>query len=161
MENSLFQSYSRKHVHFYDREVPALLELGLALTRDISEKPMMVDLGCGDGRLIFAMYRKGLLNSVGEVYGVDISSERIKRLKKELPFVKGIVSDAQNARELPDSSFDLVICSQLIEHVKDDDALVLEIKRLLKSGGLAYVSSVVKKWYGIYFYFNNGSFRLD
>ncbi|MEM2915031.1 MAG: hypothetical protein QXH91_06515 [Candidatus Bathyarchaeia archaeon] len=61
----MFQSYSRKHVHFYGREVPALLELGLALTRDISEKPMMVDLGCGDGRLIFAMYRKELLISVG------------------------------------------------------------------------------------------------
>ncbi|MBO3799273.1 MAG: hypothetical protein QW491_10875 [Thermoproteota archaeon] len=84
MENSLFQSYSRKHVHFYGREVPALLELGLALTRDISEKPMMVDLGCGDGRLIFAMYRKELL-------------------------------------------------------------IVLEIKRLVESNGLAYVSSVIKK----------------
>ncbi|MEM0312908.1 MAG: class I SAM-dependent methyltransferase [Thermoplasmatales archaeon] len=121
MKDSLFLDYSRKHVHFYDEEVPALLELGLALTKDISEKPMIVDLGCGDGRLIFAMYRKGLLNSIGKVYGVDISSERIKRLKKELPFVKGIVSDASNVKELPDSLFDLAICSQLIEHVKDDD----------------------------------------
>jgi len=60
-----------------------------------------------------------------------------------------------------DSIFDLAICSQLTEHVKDDNALVLEIKRLLKSGGLAYVSSAIKKWYGVYSYFNNGSFRLD
>jgi len=162
MDNSLFQSYSRKHMHFYDEEVPALLELGLALTKDISENPMIVDLGCGDGKLLFAMYRKGFLdNNVGGIYGVDISLERIKRLERELPFVKGIISDALNVKNLKDSSIDLVICSQLIEHVKDDDALVLEIKRLLKSGGLAYVSSVIKKWYGIYFYFNNGSFRLD
>jgi len=161
MDNSLFQSYSRKHAHFYEEEVPALIELGLALTKDISEKPMIVDLGCGDGRLIFALHRRGLLNSVGGVVGVDISDKRIERLRRELPFVKGIVSDAANVKELPDSLFDLAICSQLIEHVKDDDALVLEIKRLLKSGGLAYVSSVIKKWYGVYFYFNKGSFRLD
>jgi len=64
--------------------------------------------------------------------GVDISKERIERLRNELPFVKGIVSDALNVKELPDCSFDFIICSQLIEHVKDDHALVSVIKRLLK-----------------------------
>jgi len=111
--------------------------------------------------LFFALYKKGLLKNVGEIVGVDISEDRIGRLTKELPFVKGIISDALNVRELSDSSFDFVICSQLVEHVEDDDALVQEIRRLLKAGGLAYISSVIKKWYGAYFYFKDGSFRLD
>ena len=103
------------------------------------------------------------------IYGISIayhryiciSEERIGRLTKELPFVKGIISDASNVKELPDSSFDFVICSQLVEHVEDDDMLVQEIRRLLRVGGLAYISSVIKKWYGVYFYFRDGSFRLD
>lgn len=161
MKDNLFLDYSREHVHFYVEEVPALLELGLALAKDVNEKPMIVDLGCGDGRLVFALHRKGLLNGVGGVVGCDLSKERVERLMRELPFVKGIVSDALNVMELSDSSCNLVICSQLMEHVNHDDALVLEIKRLLKSGGLAYVSSVIKKWYGVYFYFNKGSFKLD
>jgi hypothetical protein len=32
---------------------------------------------------------------------------------------------------------------------------------LLKNGGIAYLSSVVKKRYGVYFYFKDGTFRLD
>lgn len=161
MKDSLFQNYSRKHVHFYDEEVSVLIELGLALTSEVINKPSIVDLGCGDGRLIYALYEKGLLEDVGEIVGVDISENRIERLKKELPFVKGIVSDAVNVKELLESSFDFVICSQLIEHVENDDMLILEIKRLLKARGLAYISSVIKKWYGVYFYFKDGSFRLD
>lgn len=161
MNGNLFQNYSKNHVHFYDEEFSALLELGLALTNQVIKKPSTVDLGCGDGRLVFALYEKGLLNNVGEIVGVDISERRIERLTKELPFVKGIVSDVLNIEELPDSSFDFAVCSQVIEHVEYDDVLVLEIKRLLKDGGLAYVSSVIKKWYGVYLYFKDGSFRLD
>ena len=161
MKDRLFRGYSRRHVHFYSEEVSVLLESGLALANKVVKKPSIVDLGCGDGRLIFALYKRGLLKNVGEIVGVDISEERIGRLTKELPFVKGIISDASNVKELPDSSFDFVICSQLVEHVEDDDMLVQEIRRLLKVGGLAYISSVIKKWYGVYFYFRGGSFRLD
>ncbi|RSN74930.1 class I SAM-dependent methyltransferase [Candidatus Methanodesulfokora washburnensis] len=130
--NSSFREYSRKHVHFYDEEVSPILEYGLALTLKSVEKPNIVDLGCGDGRIIFALHKKGVLRNVGEIVGVDISKARVERLKSNLPFVRGIVSDALNVKELPSHSFDFVICSQLIEHVKDDDALVLEIGRLLK-----------------------------
>ncbi len=160
MKDSLFLDYSRKHVHFYDKSIPALLERGLYLVTDV-KKPTLLDLGCGDGRLLFALYRKGILTNFACVVGADISKERIERLRNELPFVKGIVSDALNVKELPDCFFDFIICSQLIEHVKDDHALVSEIRRLLKDGGLTYVSSVVRKWYGFYFYVKNGSFRLD
>jgi len=55
MKDSLFQGYSRKHVHFYGEEVSVLLESGLALTNEVIKKPSIVDLGCGDGRLIFCL----------------------------------------------------------------------------------------------------------
>ncbi|MDH5266300.1 MAG: class I SAM-dependent methyltransferase [Candidatus Bathyarchaeota archaeon] len=161
MKDSFFQNYSRKHVHFYGEAVSTLLELGLALVCRVIKKPSVVDLGCGDGRLIFALCEKGLLKNAGEIVGVDISESRIEHLTREIPFVKGIISDALNVKELSDSSFDFVICSQLVEHVKNDDGLLLEIKRLVKRRGLVYISSVIKKQYGVYPYFKNGSFRLD
>ena len=148
-------------MHFYEEEVSPILEYGLVLSLRVAERLSVVDLGCGDGRLLFALHKKGLLNEGDEIVGVDISTTRIRRLESNLPFVRGIVSDASNVKELPNSSFDFVICSQLIEHVEDDEALVLEIKRLLKNGGLAYLSSVIKKRYGVYFYFRDGSFKLD
>jgi len=127
-------------VYFYDKEVSPILEYGLALALKSCRKPAIVDLGCGDGRIIFALHKKGALRNVGEIIGVDISKARIERFKTNLPFVRGIVSDASNVKDLLSHSFDFVICSQLIEHVEGDDALMLEIKRLLKNGGIAYLS---------------------
>lgn len=161
MKDNSFESYSKKHVHFYGRDIPPLLESGLALMNKTAKKFTMLDLGCGDGRLIFALYEKGLLRNAEEIVGVDISEDRIERLRNNLPFVKGVISDALDVKQLPDSSFDFVVCAQLIEHIENDRALVLEIKRLLKGGGFAYVSSVIKKWWGVYIYFREGSFRLD
>jgi ubiquinone/menaquinone biosynthesis C-methylase UbiE len=161
MKDSLFEDYSKKHVQYYDEGHPILVEFGLALVKEIFDKPSILDLGCGDGRLLFSLYKKGLLNNFDEIVGVDISERRIDRTTMELPFVNGVVSDALNVKGFPSSYFDYIICSQLIEHVEDDDSLLVEIKRLLKRGRLAYISSVIKSWYGVYFYFSNGSFRLD
>jgi 2-polyprenyl-3-methyl-5-hydroxy-6-metoxy-1,4-benzoquinol methylase len=161
MKDSLFQSYSRKHVHFYGRDILPLLESALTLVNNSVKKFSMLDLGCGDGKLIFALYEKGLFKNAEKIVGVDISKDRIERLKTGLPFVRGIVADALNVKELPDSSFDFVVCAQLIEHVENEQALMSEIRRLLKRRGLAYVSSVIKRWWGVYVYFKKGSFRLD
>jgi len=160
MENNLFQRYSKMHVIFYGKDVSRLLESALtSLNKSI--KFTMLDLGCGDGKLIFALYKKGLLGNAEEIVGVDLSQDRIERLKENLPFVKGVISDALDLKQLAGSSFDFVICAQLIEHVKNDRTLVLGIERLLKTDGLAYISSVIKKWWGFYIYFKEGSFRLD
>lgn len=161
MTDEVFQNYSKKHVQFYTEELSALLETGLTLAGKISKKPKIVDLGCGDGRVIFALTKKGLLKHVGEIVGVDLSDNRIALLTRELPFVRGIVSDALNVTALPFSSADFIICSQLIEHVENESMLLLEIKRILKKNGLLYISSVIKKKYGVYFYYRHGSFRID
>lgn len=161
MIDRLFQRYSHNHVHFYGNDTSLLLERGLALTGKILGTQRIVDLGCGDGRLIFALNKKGLLGNFDQIIGVDVSESRVRRMTKELPFVKGLVSDALSVKELSSSSFDFVICSQLIEHVEDDRKLLQEIARLLRKNGLAYISSVIKRAYAMYFYFMNGSFRLD
>jgi SAM-dependent methyltransferase len=41
--------------------------------------------------------------------------------------------------ELPDSSFDLILCSHVLEHVPDDGAAMRELRRVLLDGGRALV----------------------
>jgi 2-polyprenyl-3-methyl-5-hydroxy-6-metoxy-1,4-benzoquinol methylase len=161
MKDTTFQGYSRKQVHFYGRHVPPMLRSTLNALNVSGKKFRLLDVGCGDGNLIFALCQEGLLENAEEIVGVDISEDRIERLKANLLFVKAIVANALDIGQLNSSSFDFVVCTQLIEHVVDEDRLLAEIRRLLKHGSFAYVSSVIKRRWGIYFYFKNGSFRLD
>jgi SAM-dependent methyltransferase len=41
--------------------------------------------------------------------------------------------------DLPESSFDLIFCSHVLEHVPDDRAAMRELRRVLAEGGLALV----------------------
>jgi SAM-dependent methyltransferase len=41
--------------------------------------------------------------------------------------------------DLPDSSFDLIFCSHVLEHVPDDRAAMRELRRVLIDGGIALV----------------------
>jgi SAM-dependent methyltransferase len=155
--NRSFKEYSEKHVHFIDLTVPRMLEnLLIGMDRPYS----LIDLGCGDGRLIYALHSRGLLRNAVRVVGVDISEERIKRFKMCCPFAEGVVADVQDLRQIPDNSFDIAISNQVIEHVPDDRRMLREVYRILKPGGYFYVSTVIKKWYGFWIYWNKG-FRLD
>ncbi len=155
-----FRLYSAVHVHFYDCGVPKLLEWVL-LEKSRRSRFSVLDLGCGDGRLLFSLQFQGLLKNVDRVVGVDISETRVRRLVENVSGSIGLVSDACKVEELDDGSFDVIICSQLIEHVPNDHALLREIRRLLKEDGWVYVSSVVRKPYGFWLYRRDGQFRLD
>lgn len=155
-----FCFYSDFHVHFYDYEVPRLLEYAL-LDKSRKGRFSVLDLGCGDGRRLFNLQFQGLLKNVDRVVGVDISEVRVRRLAENVSGSIGIVSDACNVEGIDDGSFDVIICSQLIEHVPSDHVLLGEIRRLLKENGWIYISSVIKKPYGFWFYRCDGQFRLD
>jgi len=144
MKKNNFEDYSNKHIHFYDLTIPNLLE---ELIKIKSEKKSfdVVDLGCGDGNLIFNLKNKGLLKKADKIVGVDLSPKRIEILNNNIDEIQGIVSDACNISELKDNSFDIIIASQIIEHLNDDTLLIKEIDRLLKKDGIAFISSIIKK----------------
>ena len=155
-----FCFYSDFHVHFYDYEVPKLLEWVL-LKKNKRGHFNILDLGCGDGRLLFNLQFQGLLKNVDRVVGVDLSEARVRRLAENVSGSIGLVSDACNVEGIDDGSFDVIICSQLIEHVPNDHALLREIRRLLNDDGVVYISSIIRKPYGFWLYRHDGQFRLD
>ena len=148
------QEYS-KRTHFYADEIPPLLSAIL----DKTEWQRCVDLGCGDGALIAALHNHGYLKGK-LLYAVDASESRIDSVREISPEIQCIVGDACDT-QIDDGSLDLVISTQVIEHVSDDRDMVREMCRILRDEGTLYLTTIIKKRYGWYFYRCNGKWTLD
>ena len=90
----------------------------------------VLDIGCGLGG-----YSRSFLKEGARVTCLDLSKDQFQP-QKGLTFVQG---DATHTN-FPDKSFDFVFCSSLIEHVKNPDKLIKEIRRVLKPAGYCYIS---------------------
>jgi len=96
-----------------------------------NENIKILDVGCASG---------GNLKSLDprhDLYGIDLSREAIKTAK-ERGLKKVFVADAENF-PFKNNEFDLIICSDLLEHVKDDQIVLNEIYRVLKKDGKAII----------------------
>jgi 2-polyprenyl-3-methyl-5-hydroxy-6-metoxy-1,4-benzoquinol methylase len=130
-----------RHEHsryFVTAEMPRLLR-----ERAQAEPPrVLADLGAGEGAILYALERAGL---VGEkIYAVDLSRSSLDLAQRLSRKVVPIHSDVAYVDEIPSGSVDAVTSSQVIEHLPDDRALAHEIARLLRPGGWFYVSTLLR-----------------
>jgi SAM-dependent methyltransferase len=103
-----------------DDYIPRLAALGSVL-----------DLGCGTGDSV-EQFRN--VNPAVEWTGVDVerSPEVAARRRADAEFV---TFDGVHL-PFPDGSFDAVYCKQVLEHVRAPAALLAEVARVLRPGGL-------------------------
>ena len=140
---------------FYSDEVPPLLSEYL----DGERWESLADLGCGDGSLIYALNQRGYFEGKS-VFAVDLSQNRIDRVKEQNTGITCVVADACDTG-ISDASIDMLLSTQVIEHVQDDGEMAKEMFRILSPEGTVYLSTVFKKRYAWYFYRCNGKWTLD
>ena len=87
----------------------------------------ILDLGCGDGHLTLRIAALG-----AQVTGVDASPEMVAAAK-----ARGADAIAGNAEALPfaDSTFEAVFSNAVLHWVRDQDAMMCEVRRVLRPGG--------------------------
>lgn len=105
----------------------------------------VLDCGCGEGEVGSFLLRRLQTDSV---LGIDISQDKLK-LADTLG-IKTVCADFDRNRNLPfkDSSFDLVFCNHVLEHMIDPDHLLEEIYRILKSGAMLVLATPnLAAWY--------------
>jgi ubiquinone/menaquinone biosynthesis C-methylase UbiE len=99
------------------------------------------DIGVGDGQ-----FAKRCIERIkpGKAFGVDYRDN----LKAGLDLSAGgktkfelLIADIGDGLPLPDASVDIVTCSQVVEHLPNTDAFLIELYRILKPGGYAIIST--------------------
>jgi SAM-dependent methyltransferase len=112
---------------------------------------LVLDLGAGAGRHSFECFRRG-----ARVVALDYDYG-------ELPAVRDLFWAMEEAGEgpseglaatlngdalrlpFPDATFDRIICSEVFEHIPDDQGAMRELARVLKPGGV--LAATVPSWF--------------
>jgi len=149
------EKYAKIAPQYYTGEISKTL-LNLFLNNKFKS---ILDCGCGDGSTIYALNKKRILRNI-EVNAIDLSKDRISLVKRNFPKFKARIDSAESLDSVRDKSQDLIISTQVIEHV-NDKKMMASLQRTLRKGGLVYLTTVFKKWYGWYFYKNKNRWVLD
>lgn len=100
----------------------------------------LLDIGCGP-----AVYTPELVSRGFEVWGVDIAPgvvERAREIMSRHPQrdrAHFVVGDIDNL-DFPDDSFDVIVVMGLFDYLPKDEPPLKQVARLLKPGGIAFIS---------------------
>lgn len=94
----------------------------------------VLDVGCGTGLLSSLMKNQG-----NDVCGIDISEVALR--KAELRGIKVKLGNIDNNLPFDDDIFDVVVCSEVIEHLFNPIEALEEIRRVLKPEGFLVLTT--------------------
>lgn len=100
----------------------------------------VVDLGCGGGLLA-----KSFVDSGASVIGMDISPASVRVASEHVASATFVCADVQRA-PIADGVADIVLLSDVVEHVADPARAFAEAARILRPGGVCFLSTLNRTW---------------
>ena len=113
------------------------------IARELSHGKRVLDIASGEG------YGSAMLAAVAEhVFGVDIAASAIAdaSTRYALPNIE-FRTGSCDAIPLPDSSVDVVVSFETIEHIERHNEMMREVRRVMRPGGLLIISSPDRREY--------------
>ncbi|HET7086102.1 MAG TPA: methyltransferase domain-containing protein [Rhizomicrobium sp.] len=128
-----------------ERLAEILLEFSYAMDHlaPHGQRPRICDFGCGRGWLSAEFAR------FGDVTGVDLSSEGVRLAAERWPHIRFVAADLTRWR--PGETFDLVVSSEVIEHVEDQAAFVATLGQVVRPGGYVILTTPTARAKQAYF----------
>jgi ubiquinone/menaquinone biosynthesis C-methylase UbiE len=108
--------------------------------KDLTPADRALDLGIGDGRV-------AALIDAAKLVGADVSQVALDRARSRLPDADLVLVEPDEPLPFADNEFDLVTCIETLEHVRDVQLALSEIRRVLRPGGtLALTTPASARW---------------
>jgi len=111
---------------------------------NVGKDDVILDIGCGCGAVTFDLAQKAK-----KVIGIDLSEENIKIAKEKFctPNIEYMVGDA--TQYLPGQEFDVIVLSNVLEHIEDRVEFLRKIKKLARKF-LIRVPMITRDWLSVY-----------
>ena len=103
----------------------------LSLIKDLSFSNI-ADIGCGLGELLIFL-KENIKQKEISYTGLDFAEETLKKNKKSLPWAEFEYMDVTNAPI--NKKYDLIICSEVIEHIEDQKEAFKNIAKTVNPDG--------------------------
>ncbi|HLK57915.1 MAG TPA: methyltransferase domain-containing protein [Chthonomonadaceae bacterium] len=100
----------------------------------LKETDSVLEVGSGLGLLAAEVAQRV---PQGEVVGLEFSPDQLAQTPRTVPHLHFIRGDAHTL-PFPDNHFDVVYCRYVLEHVRNPQQVLGEMRRVLKPGGRAY-----------------------
>lgn len=96
----------------------------------------ILDVGSGAGHLIH-----GLSAVSRGCVALDIEAKWLILLRKKNPAIRGIAANGEKGLPFKDAIFDVVIASEVLEHLNHPEKFFEEVTRVLKDGGILIITT--------------------
>ena len=111
---------------------------------NLNHNGSMLDVGCGEGRHIFGVMQE---YPMMKCVGLDMDDDSLKKAEEGYSYFESIskvgaefIKGSAYSLPFPDNTFDLIVCSEVLEHLHEYNDAVIEINRVLKPGGKFFAS---------------------
>lgn len=95
-------------------------------------KLKVLDAGCGDGINLIQLSKE---NNI-DLFALDYNSIRVERAKEKFNNVDVFQDDLTEINENLIEKFDVILCSQVIEHIPNYETVIKNLHKYLNSNGL-------------------------
>ncbi|MEY8848359.1 class I SAM-dependent methyltransferase [Psychroserpens sp. XS_ASV72] len=76
-----------------------------------------------------------------ETLNLGFTEDILSTIQKKRSNIKNLVIQDMTKSNLPDESYDAVVCIEVIEHVEEDDVFVKNISKVINTNGWAYFTT--------------------
>lgn len=135
------------------------VEIANAVEKNLHPQAAVVDIGCGVGDLLVEMRRRQADITVA---GLDFSPKAVEGAQTTLPdgsFMQFVIE-----KHLPyeTNAFDVVLCTDVLEHLENPQSIVAELVRICRPGGSVFIvvpDGDVDTFLGHYWFWNQATLQ--
>ncbi|MBN2121130.1 MAG: class I SAM-dependent methyltransferase [Candidatus Omnitrophica bacterium] len=110
-------------------------EMIKSLLKEFVKQKKFMEIGCAEGFYCGCAAEYGALS----VTGIDLVAKKLNEAKRRYPGCKFALADATKIA-IDDDKFDLILCSEVLQHLVDYDECLNRACGLLKPGGILVIS---------------------